>query len=118
MGKQRKQYTKKAAIDKVSPEDAAFINSASEKELREKISQAGIAKQAVKLAMGADNDLTAAKKTAKELAAPYREDMKEKEYIIAACYDALEGQGKDVSAPPKGMVDFSKAESIFGESKE
>lgn len=114
MGKQRKQYTKKAAIDKVSPEDAAFINSASEKELREKISQAGIAKQAVKLAMGADEDLTAAKK----LAAPYRADMKEHEYVIAACYDALEGQGKDVSAPPKGMVDFSKAESIFGESKE
>lgn len=111
MGKQRKQYTKKAAIDKVSPEDAAFINSASEKELREKISQAGIAKQSVKHAMGADEDLSAAKKTAKELAAPYREDMKEQEYIIAACYDALEGQGKDVT--PKGRIDIESAKPIF-----
>lgn len=111
MGKQRKQYTKKAAIDKVSPEDAAFINSASEKELREKISQAGIAKQSVKHAMEADEDLTAAKKTAKELAAPYREDLKEQEYIIAACYDALEGQGKDVT--PKGKIDIESAKPIF-----
>lgn len=111
MGKQRKQYTKKAAIDKVSPEDAAFINSASEKELREKISQAGIAKQSVKHAMEADEDLSAAKKTAKELAAPYREDMKEQEYIIAACYDALEGQGKDVDS--KGKIDIESAKPIF-----
>lgn len=111
MGKQRKQYTKKAAIDKVSPEDAAFINSASEKELREKISQAGIAKQSVKHAMEADEDLTAAKNTAKELAAPYREDLKEQEYIIAACYDALEGQGKDVT--PKGKIDIESAKPIF-----
>lgn len=111
MGKQRKQYTKKAAIDKVSPEDAAFINSASEKELREKISQAGIAKQSVKHAMEADEDLTAAKKTAKELAAPYREDLKEQEYIITACYDALEGQGKDVT--PKGRIDIESAKPIF-----
>ena len=111
MGKQRKQYTKKAAIDKVSPEDNAFINSASEKELREKISQAGIAKQSVKHAMEADEDLSTAKKTAKELAAPYREDLKEQEYIIAACYDALEGQGKDVT--PKGRIDIESAKPIF-----
>lgn len=80
--------------DLLTAEDLADIENADEARCRRMISDAGIAYRTVEQSMADDQDLQAAKAKAKELADPYREDIKREKQRIAKAHERLQIMGK------------------------
>lgn len=78
----------------LSPDDAAAIDNADEARLRKIIEEAGTAECSIKNALAADGDVEAAKKKYKDLAQPFRDDMKREKQRREMAYERLEAMGK------------------------
>lgn len=84
----------KSKYTALSPDDAVAIEAADEARLRKIIEEAGTAECSIKNALAENEDVDGAKKKYKELAQPFRDDMKRERQRREMAYERLEAMGK------------------------